>query len=36
MHEAVDILEAAIPTTPPSEIYSVTHKSLASAIKVIA
>lgn len=36
MHEAVDILEAAIQTTPPSEIYSVTHKSLASAIKVIA
>ena len=36
MHDAVDILEAAIPTTPPSEIYSVTHKSLASAIKVIA
>lgn len=36
MHEAVDILEAAIPTTPPSEVYSVTHKSLASAIKVIA
>ena len=36
MHEAVDILEAAIPTTPPSEIYSVSHKSLTSAIKVIA
>ena len=35
MHDAVDILEAAIPTTPPSDIYSVTHKSLASAIKVI-
>ena len=36
MHEAVDNLEAAIPTTDPVEIYSVTHKSLASAIKVIA
>lgn len=35
MHEAVDILEAAIPTTDPVEIYTVTHKSLASAIKVI-
>ena len=36
MHEAVDILEAAIPTTDPAEIYSVTHKALASALKVIA
>lgn len=36
MHEAVGILEAAIPTTDPAEIYSVTHKALASAIKVIA
>ena len=36
MHVAVDIIEAAIPTTPPNEIYSVTHKALASAIKVIA
>jgi len=36
MHEAVDVLESAIPTTDPAEVYSVTHKSLASAIKVIA
>lgn len=36
MHEAVDILESAIPTTDPTEIYAVTHKALASAIKVIA
>ena len=36
MHEAVDNLEAAIPTTDPAEVYAVTHKALASAIKVIA
>jgi hypothetical protein len=36
MHEAVDILEAAIPTSDPAEVYAVTHKALASAIKVIA
>lgn len=36
MHEAVDILEAAIPTSDPAEVYSVTHKALASAVKVIA
>ncbi|GAB3755974.1 hypothetical protein GCM10027599_20350 [Yimella radicis] len=36
MHEAVDILEAAIPTTEPAEIYSVTHRALASSLKVIA
>ncbi len=36
MHAAVDILKASIPTTDPVEIYSVTHKALASAIKVIA
>lgn len=36
MHEAVDIVESAITTTSPTEIYSVTHKALASAIKVIA
>jgi hypothetical protein len=36
MHEAIDILEAAIPTTDPGEIYTVTHKALTSAIKVIA
>ena len=36
MHEAVDNLEAAIPTTDPAEVYAVSHKALASAIKVIA
>ncbi len=36
MHEAVDILEAAIPTTDPAEVYAVTHKALASAVRVIA
>src|SRR5215208_2407194 len=36
MHEAVDNLEAAIPTTDPAEIYAVAHKALASALKVIA
>src|SRR5829696_10072313 len=36
MHEAVDNLEAAIPTTDPAEVYTVTHKALSSAIKVIA
>ena len=36
MHKAVDILEAAIPSTDPAEVYAVTHKALASAIKVIA
>ena len=36
MQEAVDNLEAAIPTTDPAEVYAVTHKALASAIKVIA
>jgi hypothetical protein len=36
MHEAIDILETAIPTTEPAEIYSVTHKALASSLKVVA
>ena len=36
MHEAVDILEAAIPDADPIEVYTVTHKALASAVKVIA
>ncbi len=36
MHDGVDILEAALPTMDPSEAYAVTHKALASAIKVIA
>ena len=36
MHQALDILERAIPTTESAEAYSVTHRALASAIKVIA
>lgn len=36
MHEAIDILEQAIPATDPVEIYAVTHKALTSAIRVIA
>lgn len=36
MHEAVDILEAALPHTDPAESFAVTHKALASAVKVIA
>ena len=36
MHEAVDVLEAAIPGTDPSQVYAVTHKALVSAVKVIA
>lgn len=36
MNEAVDILEATTPATDPAEVYAVTHKALASAIKVIA
>jgi hypothetical protein len=36
MHEAVDVLEAAIPGTDAAEVYTITHKALASAIAVIA
>ena len=36
MHEAIDFLESAIPTSDPAEVYAVAHKALASAIKVIA
>jgi hypothetical protein len=36
MQEAVDVLEAAIPGTAVAEVYTVTHKALASAITVIA
>ncbi len=32
MHEAIDILQAAVPTTDPAQVYAVTHKALASAI----
>jgi len=36
MHEAVDILEAAVGVTDPVQVYSVTHRALTSAVKVIA
>lgn len=36
MHEAVDLLEQAMPTEEPVEVHAVTHKALTSAIKVIA
>lgn len=36
MHDAIDLLEEAIPTTEPREVHDVTQRALASAIKVIA
>lgn len=36
MHEAIDVLEAALPTADPVDAYQVTHQALASATKVIA
>jgi hypothetical protein len=36
MHGAIDVLEAARPSTDPAEFYSVVHAALASAVKVIA
>lgn len=36
MHEAIDALEAGAETADPNELYTVTHKALASAITVIA
>jgi hypothetical protein len=36
MHDAIDLLEAAIPTTAPADAYKVVNAALASAIKVIA
>lgn len=36
MHDAVDMLEAALPTSDPAGAYAVAHKALASAVKVIA
>lgn len=36
MHDAIDILEAALATTDPAEAYNVAHRALASSIKVIA
>lgn len=36
MHHAVDVLEAAVGSVDPAEVYSVTHTALASAITVVA
>lgn len=36
MHRAIDVLEAARPSTDPTEFYTVVHAALASAVKVIA
>lgn len=36
MHDAVDVLEEAARSWDPAEVYAVTHKALASAMKVIA
>lgn len=36
MHEVIDLLDTAIPTADPAEVYSVVHAALASAVKVIA
>jgi hypothetical protein len=35
MHEAVDLLEAAVGTVPPAELLTVTQKAIASAVTVI-
>ena len=36
MHDGVDILEGAVGVADPADVYAVTHKALASAVKVIA
>ena len=36
MHEAIDVLEASLPTANPAEVYAVVQAALASAVKVIA
>ena len=36
MHEAVDNLEAAIPTTDPAEVYALTHKALMRAVACLS
>jgi hypothetical protein len=36
MHQAVDLLDHAAATDDPVDVYAVTHRALASAIKVIA
>ena len=36
MHEALDVLEASATAADVADVYAVTHKALASALKVIA
>ena len=36
MHEAIDVLEASATAADAADVYAVTHKALASALKVIA
>ena len=36
MHQAIDLLEGALPSTTPADAYAVVHAALASAVKVIA
>lgn len=36
MHEAIDILEAGTAAANPADVYAVTQKALASAMKVVA
>ncbi|WP_341358293.1 DUF6880 family protein [Georgenia sp. M64] len=36
MHDAVDLLEQAAATENPASLYAVTHRALASAVKIIA
>ncbi len=36
MHQAIDVLEAARPSTDQAEFYVVVHAALASAVNVIA
>ncbi|MBD8061011.1 hypothetical protein H9624_01580 [Actinomycetaceae bacterium Sa1BUA1] len=36
MHDAIDILEESVGSEDPAGVYAVTHKALASALKVIA
>lgn len=36
MHDAVDMLDDAVGSEDPADVYAVTHKALVSALKVIA
>lgn len=36
MHDAVDLLEQAVESEDPATVYAVTHRALASAMKLIA